>query len=274
VDGIAAGETSAIMGYDHGRKAGNKGDVWKHFALISVVDGLAVGQSFRYIDLHSGAPSYQLGESGEWKRGIAAVLNSRGSLGSHGYLEVASKFAEKGTYLSSWRFVVERLAARCPHLDVVLTDTADAVAARYERSLSGLPPNTSVRFEQSDGFRSIEFLAKADLVLIDPPFNPDAASEWRQTRVACASLLGRRIPFLAWYPLYSHSNPTKLVAGTGCSSWEVRWARIGPKPSQNIKGCGMLASADVGEILRDAEPELQMLASCLGGTLNKRSHAG
>ena len=62
------------MSYDHSRKAGNKGDVWKHFTLVTVVDRLGVKDSFRYVDVHSGAPSYELGQTGEWTRGIAAVL--------------------------------------------------------------------------------------------------------------------------------------------------------------------------------------------------------
>ena len=261
------------MAYDHARKAGNKGDVWKHFTLVTVVDRLGVTDGFRYIDVHSGAPSYKLGQTGEWTRGIGAVLEEGAIVRSHGYLQVASKAVKGGTYPSAWQFVVDRLS-RCPHLEIVLTDTADGVAAQYKESpLRGLPSNTAVCFKQEDGFRSLESVSRAGLVLIDPPFNPDAAADWRRTRVACRSLLGRHIPFLAWYPMYSHTNPTKLVAATGCSAWEVIWARIGPKPSQNLKGCGMLASPDLGEILQAAEPELQLLASCLGGTLKTRSHA-
>jgi len=192
----------------------------------------------------------------------------------HGYLQVASKFVKSGTYPSAWQFVVDRLSTRCPHVEVVLTDTADEVAAKYKESpLQGLPSNTAVCFQQEDGFRSVESVMRAGVVLIDPPFNPDADADWRRIRVACLSLMSRHIPFLAWYPIYSHSNPTKLVAATRCSAWEVIWARIGPKPSQNLKGCGMLASPDLGKILQAAEPQLQKLASCLGGTFSNRSHA-
>lgn len=261
------------MAYDHARKAGNKGDVWKHFMLVTVVDQLVVADGFRYIDTHSGAPSYGLGQTGEWKRGIGKLLDECGPLRSHAYLEVASKFVKNRVYPSGWRFVVERVSPRCPHVEIVLTDTAEAVAAKYEDlPPPGTPPNVVVSFSQQDGFRRVESVTKGDLVLIDPPFNPHAGADWRRVRLACCSLMERKIPFLAWYPIYSETNPAKLAAGTGCSAWEVMWARIGPKASQNLKGCGMLASSSLGEILSKAEPDLTPLASCLGGVFNMRSH--
>jgi 23S rRNA A2030 N6-methylase RlmJ len=173
------------MAYDHARKAGNKGDVWKHFTLVTVVDRLDASNDFRYIDVHSGAPSYELGQTGEWKHGIAAVLEECASIRSHGYLQVGSEFVKGGTYPSAWRFVVDRLSTRSAHVEVVLTDTADRVAAKYKESPPrGLPPNTTVCFRQEDGFRNVESVTRAGLVLIDPPFNPDAAADWKRTRVA------------------------------------------------------------------------------------------
>ena len=41
-----------MMMYDHSSKAGNKGDVWKHFALVTVVDRLPSSDTFRYVDTH------------------------------------------------------------------------------------------------------------------------------------------------------------------------------------------------------------------------------
>jgi 23S rRNA A2030 N6-methylase RlmJ len=35
------------MAYDHARKAGNKGDVWKHFTLVTVVHRLDVTGGLR-----------------------------------------------------------------------------------------------------------------------------------------------------------------------------------------------------------------------------------
>jgi 23S rRNA A2030 N6-methylase RlmJ len=110
------------VAYDHARKAGNKGDVWKHFTVVTVVDRLGVDDTFRYVDIHSGAPSYELGHAGEWKRGIGAILEECAPLQSHGYLQIASKFVTGGTYPSAWRIVVDRLSTRSRHVEVVLTD--------------------------------------------------------------------------------------------------------------------------------------------------------
>ena len=262
------------MAHDHARKAGNRGDVWKHFTLVAVVDRLVATDGFRYVDTHSGAPFYKLGQTGEWKRGIGKVLDECGTLRSHGYIEVAANLVKNRSYPSAWQFVADRLSRRCPRVEVVLTDTAAAVAAKYKESpLPGIPANVAVCFNQEDGYRHVELVSKTDLVLIDPPFNPNAAADWRRTRVACLSLLERHIPFLAWYPVFAHTNPAKLVAGTGCSGWEVIWARIGPRPSQNLKGCGLLVSPILNGILRATQPELETLASCLGGTFNARSDA-
>ena len=261
------------MPYDHARKAGNRGDVWKHFTLVAVCDVLPVRQRFRYVDLHSGAPFHELQPRGEWRRGVGSVLDGCASLRQHGYFEIASAFVQNLRYPSGWWFAAERLATRCQHVDVVLTDLAEEVAARYAPSpLPGLRANVTVCFNQADGFRRARDLTKADLVLIDPPFSPDAAADWRSVAATCRLLLKQQIRFLAWYPVFSPTNPQRLVAATECSAWELTWAPFGPKPSQNLKGCGILASPDLTEVLRGTKASLNVLASCLGGKFSVRSH--
>jgi 23S rRNA A2030 N6-methylase RlmJ len=260
--------------YDHARKAGNRGDVWKHFMIVAVIDGLEVPERFRYVDLHSGAPLHELLPRGEWKNGIGRVITECGALKHNAYFEVASPLVAERQYPASWWFAAMRLAARCQYVDVVLTDTAENVAARYARSsLPCLPVNVSLCFNREDGFRRVENLTEADLVLLDPPFSPDAAADWKRIAIACHQLLERQIRFLVWYPVFAHSNPKRLVETTDCSGWEVIWAPFGPKPSQNQKGCGMLASPQLVEILDRSSESLKCLASCLGGNLNVRSHA-
>lgn len=261
------------MHYDHARKAGNRGDVWKHFTIVTVIDGLEVPEQFRYVDLHSGAPLHELQPRGEWKNGIGRVLTECGALKHNAYFEIASSVVAERQYPASWWFAVTRLAARSRHVDVVLTDTAENVAKRYaQSSLLSLPANVSLCFNREDGFRRVENLSKADLVLLDPPFSPDAAADWKRITIACHQLLEQQIKFLVWYPVFSPSNPKRLVDTTDCSGWEVIWARFGPKPSQNLKGCGMLASPQLVAILDRSSDTLKCLASCLGGNLYVRSH--
>lgn len=262
------------MPYDHARKAGNLGDVWKHFVLVTVVDEIAVPDRFCYVDLHSGAPVHPLQPAGEWTSGIGGVLQKCAVLQRHGYFEIASDFVRLRQYPAGWRFVAERLGARCPVVDVVLTDVAKDVAAHYVTlPVPGVRPNVTMRFCRADGFRCIQKVTAADLVFIDPPFSPDAAKDWKNLTTACRMLLERRISFLAWYPLFWPTNPQYLVDATRCRSWEVTWARLGLRPSQNLKGCGMLASPGLTQILQSAEASFTTLASCMGGKFSVRSYA-
>ncbi len=98
------------MPYDHARKAGNRGDVWKHFTLVSVIDSLDVPERFRYVDLHSGAPIHDLRPGGEWKSGIGTILTECRALTRHGYFETASAFLGKMKYPAAWWFAGTRLA--------------------------------------------------------------------------------------------------------------------------------------------------------------------
>ena len=79
---------SKKMHYDHARKAGNRGDVWKHFTIVAVIDGLEVPERFRYVDLHSGAPLHDLRPRDEWSNGIARVLTEPGALKHHSYVRL------------------------------------------------------------------------------------------------------------------------------------------------------------------------------------------
>ena len=51
---------------------------------------------------------------------------------------------------------------------------------------------------------------------------------------------------------------------TRCDAWEVLWATCGAKPSQNLKGCGMLVSDDISVVLRDSLAAFEILPACLG----------
>lgn len=44
------------------------------------------------------------------------------------------------------------------------------------------------------------------------------------------------------------------------------WAEMGSKPSQNMKGCGMLLSQELASILRTDDPYLSEPASRVGST--------
>jgi len=133
------------------------------------------------------------------------------------------------------------------------------------RSLS-----VSVEFQQADGYTAATTSEKADLVFLDPPFHPDAETDWRKLAGSCLSLAERDVPFVAWYPFFWTTRPQWLVDTTRCEAWEVMWAPCGPKRSQNLKGCGMLASSQVVPGLQRAERELRRVSSCLGSEFRVR----
>ena len=56
---------SAVQAYDHARKAGNRGDVWKHETLVFVADLIPItNDTFSYLDFHAGTPIHTLHPGG------------------------------------------------------------------------------------------------------------------------------------------------------------------------------------------------------------------
>ena len=66
----------------HDKKVGNKGDVWKHFILCGVADGLLQRHVedllFVYADSHCSLGNFMLPENGQWQRAIGWLDVRRG----------------------------------------------------------------------------------------------------------------------------------------------------------------------------------------------------
>ena len=244
------------MAYNHSRKAGNRGDVWKHSVLVALADAMrGNGGPFRYVECHAGAPIHELSENGEWRSGAGTV--TRTPCGDCRYAAVARDWLARKRYPASWVFVADRLARRFQHVEIDLFDSSSHVTAQYGASGAlCIPNNVRWRFHQADGYVEAARLNTADLVFLDPPYSPDAQKDWLRLRRACQSLMSHRLTFAAWYPFYWPTRPEELRDSTACEAWEVTWAPCGPKPGQNLKGCGMLVS-----------PGLVLLRSCRGSTL-------
>ncbi len=253
------------MTYDHSKKAGNFGDVWKHAVLVSLARRLPEAARFRYAESHSGGPCHRLQQSGEWQSGIGKVL-ARGDDGEHPYLGVARQHVDKLRYPAGWVFFACALAPRVTRLSVNLCDLSSDVAGQYSSLPAHLyPDNVSVEFSRVDGYSHLEGV-EVDLVFLDPPFHPDADADWNAVGNTCLKLRQRGVPFLAWYPFYWPSRPRDLVEATSESGWEVAWAASGEKPSQNLKGCGVLVSSSLVPTLESARQELQNIARRMNGT--------
>ena len=94
--------------YDHGGKAGNLGDVWKHAVLVSIAARVEASRPFTYVESHSGAPTYRLAENGEWRRGIRVVLD-RAADNVHSYLAWRLTVSRRGGMKLGGDFLVEFL---------------------------------------------------------------------------------------------------------------------------------------------------------------------
>lgn len=260
--------------YDHTKKAGNRGDVWKHFALLTVVDGLidrqGLGHTFRYRETHAGAGSFMLGAAGEWRQGLGEILPVRGPLRRHPYFELVGDRVDVGSLCrGSWRLVLARFDTRGVRCRMRLTDTSDTVSHQvwYELERRYLPP--TVEFLHSDGFADLEHDAGSDLTLVDPPYHP-TQRDWREGRGAAALLAERGENYLLWYPVFWSTNPQELVAAAGVPGYEIRWAPLGQRASRRPKGCGLVAGGAAGEILEAASGDLESLAALFGGELAVR----
>ena len=253
------------MTYDHNKKAGNLGDVWKHAVLVSLARRLPAAACFRYAESHSGGPCHRLQQPGEWQRGIGKALE-HGDDGEHPYLGMARQYVDELRYPAGWVFFACALAPRVSKLSVNLCDLSPDVAGQYSSLPADLhPDNVSVEFSQVDGYSHLDGV-NADLVFLDPPFHPDADADWAAVGKACLKLRKRGIPFPAWYPFYWPSRPRGLVEATSEEAWEVAWAASGEKPSQNLKGCGVLVSSSLVPLLESAQQELQKVARRMNGT--------
>lgn len=259
------------MQYSHSRKAGNEGDVWKHCVLLAVADTLPLNDEPCYVESHSGAPVHRLVDGGEWQRGIGRVTSSSACVSD--YRAVLSPWVRRKEYPASWVMVANRLAGRVNNVTVDLADTSDEVAEAYrQRSASILADNVRVNFHQSDGFELAISADRLDLVFLDPPFS-DREREWQRLAGTCIRLRDQGIAFLAWYPYSWHTFPNWIVDSTKCETWEVLWAQCGAKPSQNLKGCGMLVSEGLSAALHKARSMLDPLPACLGWDLRIRQPA-
>jgi 23S rRNA A2030 N6-methylase RlmJ len=236
--------------------------------LLAVAGAIQVDGSVLYVESHSGAPVHKLEDGGEWQRGAGRVVAS--SACQSEYRAAVTPWLGRQEYPASWVLVAKRFAERGKTVGVELADTSDAVAKAHEQwKSSPLGENVQVNFRRSDGFDLAINTAAPTLVFLDPPFE-DREREWQLLAGTCMFLREHNIPFLAWYPYSWHTFPNWIVETTQCLTWEVLWAKCGAKPSQNLKGCGMLVSDCVADVLQENRSTLEPLPACLGWELRVR----
>ena len=194
------------MNYRHAFHAGNHVDVFKHAALMFVLEWLGQKPApFAVLDTHAGIGVYDLatGEAqrtGEFTDGVARVFEP-GLEAAPGYSALLREMNPESlaTYPGSPEIVRRYLRGHDRLIACELhPEDADALKRRYRGD-----PRVSVHHR--DGYEAIGALLppkeRRGLVLIDPPF--EAKDEGARLADALAAGL-RRWPngtFMAWYPI-------------------------------------------------------------------------
>ena len=258
------------MDYAHARHAGNAGDVFKHTALLAVLEELLrEAAPLEYLETHAGDGLYPLGSNGEWSDGIQRLWNfSAGGLVGR-YAELVRSFSKPGAarpevYPGSP--LIARTLLRRPQGpggpersgDRLLLFEIDAQAARVLRRTV---PDAELR--QEDGLAQLSAPPRA-LVLIDPPYTPQ--EEWTLAARAAARVPG--VPLVLWYPIKALTRPRALIGelareGVHGTAVELHWTPLRLKRDR-LNGSGLVfvslprsAVAAVCAALVDLGPALQ-----------------
>lgn len=185
--------------YDHSRKAGNPGDLFKHVLLAHLLVRLMANhprRAFRYAESHTGYPLYRLREGGAWRRGAGRLVEAPGT-GSPLYPYWCTALGGRGARAGGGYPGSSELARRlilAAGFEPVMwlwdhsPDVVRALRAHYAAE-------GGVRVMEGEGGAGVATLERADLVLVDP-VTLETERLWSTLRHLDAG----GIPFLGWVP--------------------------------------------------------------------------
>lgn len=239
------------MTYLHCKKAGNIGDVWKHFALAEIFSSLPASNIKQYIETHAGAGIYKLEEANkntEWGKGIARVANKPETKGCAFITKCLKVYNPNVTFPGLYpgsAIIAKELLPKTKH---ILFETSKDVA----RSLRDNFKEADVRIE--DGLNGCaKAIRDNSIVFIDPPYTkhkPDRfmKKDWAALGDNITSIYNnnRSNVIIVWYPIYTLTNPNVLASE--CASLIRNLVNIqclvgdpNKRPhDQSLKGSGLL----------------------------------
>ena len=200
------------MNYRHGFHAGNFADVFKHAALVGLLDALqAKPAALCYVDTHAGRARYDLrGEQAqktqEHADGIQRLLGIDGLPATlQRYVDLVQAFqpadaAGIAIYPGS-PLLAQRLLRE--HDRAILCELQDEEAAALRAALGA---DARFAIHQRDGYAALKALLppaqRRGLVLIDPPFEAQGA-EFASIQDALADAWTRwpNATYAVWYPI-------------------------------------------------------------------------
>lgn len=253
--------------YDHGRKAGNEGDVTKHAVLARIVEHLASpsrSQPFNYAESHAGRARYVLEGGKEWENGIKIFSSSKVLREAIESWRQDDATAHKLTnlrpyaqncclepikagmaYLGSSR-LVSRILWRNSltfrfHLWDIDVDVIDDLLRDY-------PQWAEITVSRGDGLRGVQELKIPSFVFIDP-FSLENDKE------AVLEALGTldEIPFMCWTPLVgSQDNPVTANFRSVAESRDYAVAQVAwSEKCEDCWGCQITASHEFKSLLEE-----------------------
>jgi len=232
------------MNYRHAFHAGNHTEVFKHAALIFILEHLlGKPQPFAVLDTHAGIGAYDLRsvaalKTGEAEQGVGRLFG-RELRSAPAYVEMISAMNPHGlwTYPGSPE-IVRRMLRQQDRLIACELHPADAEALkdRYR-------DDRRVGVHHRDGYEAIgaftPFPERRGLVFIDPPFEQkDEAA-----RLAAALTAGlKKWPtgiFVAWYPIKDRQIADTLShAATSAGFPKTLRAEFLPYPMDGLSLAG------------------------------------
>jgi 23S rRNA A2030 N6-methylase RlmJ len=202
--------------YHHSTKAGNQGDLVKHFSLVTLLHHMSIDhEGWNYIDVHSGEADYQIPpDSSSILAGVGnfeAILREHGS--EHSSFTYFYNFMglgcmrEQNFYPGSSRIVQKMMASRQIreyHFVLCDVDPGGYVCQSLRKSYEKEVAEKQIVVIHGDGYREAKQKVGMDFMLIDPPeIRSDGGKEFITLIEYCIS---QDISFLSWNPLVGNDT--------------------------------------------------------------------
>ena len=214
------------MNYRHAYHAGNFADVFKHVALVAILEHLARKDApFFFLDTHAGRGQYPLAapetqRAGEYRDGIARLIDASGApVAADRYLELVREIGIDEGHLTAYPGS-PRIALRVMRgVDRAALCELEPREADALRSL--LRRDARAQVHERDGYEGLSALVppreKRGLVLIDPPYElPD---EFERVERALVGALARWAAgiYVVWSPIKAGGADGRFLARLAAS---------------------------------------------------------
>lgn len=203
------------MNYRHAFHAGNHTEVFKHSALVHLLDRLlAKPKPFMVLDTHAGLGVYDLNSpeavrTGEAAAGIGAVFDRlRGKAAS--YASLVRPYLSEGRYPGSPAIVADRLRLD-DRLVACEFHPEDVTILRRNFARTG-----TVAVHHRDGYEAMTALVpppeRRGLVFVDPPFESRDEPDRLGSRLAAAIRKWPTGIYVGWYPVKDPTTRPRILA--------------------------------------------------------------